>query len=68
MKNIIITGGAGFNFAEYHLLTVLGISSELTPEVEMQFPENNRWLRDVDAVPVYVEDYKELKVGDCVVV
>lgn len=61
-----LLASAGFNFAEYHLLTVLGRSNELTPEVEMQFPENNRWLRDVDAVPVYVEDYKELKVGDCV--
>ena len=32
----------------------------------MQFPKNNMWLRDVDAVPVYVEDYKDLNVGDCV--
>lgn len=61
-----LLASAGFNFAEYHLLAVLGRSNELTPEVEMQFPENNRWLRDVDAVPVYVEDYKELQVGDCV--
>ena len=61
-----LLASAGFNFAESHLLTVLGRSNELSPEVEMQFPKNNMWLRDVDAVPVYVEDYKDLNVGDCV--
>lgn len=61
-----LLASAGFNFAEYHLLTVLGRSNELTPELEMQFPKNNMWLRDVDAVPVYVEDYKELQIGDSV--
>lgn len=57
---------AGFNLAEYHLLTTLGRSNELSPEIEIQFPQNNVWLRDVDAIPVYVEDYKELNIGDCV--
>ena len=61
-----LLANAGFNLAEYHLLTALGRSDELTPEVEIQFPKNNIWLRDVDAVPVYVEDYKELNFGDCV--
>ena len=55
---------AGFNLAEYHLLTALGRSSELGPEVEIQFPENNVWLRDVDAVPIYVENHKILNVGE----
>lgn len=61
-----LLASAGFNFTEYHLLTILGRSSELTSEVEIQFPKNNMWFRDVDAVPVYVEDYKELQIGNCV--
>lgn len=61
-----LLANAGFNLAEYHLLTALGRSNELTPEVEIQFPKNNMWLRDVDAIPVYVEDHSELLIGDCV--
>lgn len=61
-----LLANAGFNLAEYHLLTALGRSNELTPEVETQFPKNNMWLRDVDAIPVYVEDHSELLIGDCV--
>lgn len=61
-----LLANAGFNLAEYHLLATLGRSNELSPEVEIKFPKNNIWLRDVDAIPVYVEDYEELKVGDCV--
>jgi len=57
---------AGFNLAEYHLLTALGRSAELTTEVEMQFPKNNIWLRDVDGLPIYVEDFKELGMGSYV--
>ena len=61
-----LLANAGFNLAEYHLLTALGRSNELTPEVEIQFPKNNMWLRDVDAIPIYVEDFKTLNIGDCV--
>lgn len=61
-----LLANAGFNLAEYHLLTALGRSNELSPEVEIQFPKNNMWLRDVDAVPIYVEDYRDLQVGECV--
>lgn len=59
-----LLASAGFNLAEYHLLTALGRSNELTPEVEMQFPKNNMWLRDVDGLPIYVSDHKELAFGD----
>ena len=61
-----LLANAGFNLAEYHLLTALGKSNELTPEVEIEFPKNNMWFRDVDAVPLYVEDHRELHIGDCV--
>lgn len=61
-----LLANAGFNLAEYHLLTALGRSNELTPELEIEFPKNNMWLRDVDAVPVYVEDHHDLNIGECV--
>lgn len=61
-----LLANAGFNLAEYHLLATLGRSNELSPEIEIQFPKNNIWLRDVDAVPVYVEDHEDLKLGDFV--
>lgn len=54
---------AGFNLAEYHLLTALGRSSELSSEQEMLFPKNNRFLRDVDGLPVYITDYKPIAFG-----
>lgn len=57
---------AGFNLAEYHLLAILGRSSELTDEVEMTFPRNNLFLRDVDGPPIYVPNYVPLKIGDSV--
>lgn len=61
-----LLASAGFNLAEYHLLATLGRSDELSSNVEMEFPKNNLWLRDVDAVPVYIDNYEELKIGDCV--
>ena len=57
---------AGFNLAEYHLLTILGRSSELSREVEMVFPKNNLFLRDVDGPPIYISNYMPLQFGDCV--
>lgn len=56
---------AGFNLAEYHLLTALGRSAELSPEQEIIFPKNNLFLRDVDALPIYIEDYQPLAIGEC---
>lgn len=57
---------AGFNLAEYHLLTTLGRSSELSSGQEMVFPKNNLFLRDVDGLPLYIEDYSPLQDGDCI--
>ncbi len=57
---------AGFNLAEYHLLAILGRSSELTREVEMTFPKNNLFLRDVDGTPIYIPNYTPLKIGESV--
>lgn len=57
---------AGFNMAEFHLLCTLGRENELSPELEKIYPENNYILRDVDGLPVYVDNYQPFKVGDCV--
>lgn len=54
---------AGFNLAEYHLLTTLGRSSELSVEQEIIFPDNNRFLRDVDGLPIYISDFKPIAEG-----
>ena len=54
---------AGFNLAEYHLLTTLGRSNELSPIQEITFPSGNRFLRDVDGLPVYVPELKQIEVG-----
>ena len=55
---------AGFNLAEFHLLATLGRSSELSSDIEMVFPNKNLFLRDVDGLPIYVSDYKQLSVGE----
>ena len=57
---------AGFNLAEYHLLTSLGRSAELSPEQEITFPKDNLFLRDVDALPIYIEEYTTLGIGEYV--
>lgn len=54
---------AGFNLAEYHLLATLGKSSELSAEQEIVFPKDNRFLRDVDGLPVYINEFKQLSEG-----
>jgi hypothetical protein len=55
---------AGCNMSEYQLLCTLDRECELTPELEVQFPANNVFLRDIDGPPVYVEDYRELEIGE----
>ena len=61
-----LLANAGFNLAEYHLLTALGRSNELSSNVEIEYPKHNMWFRDVDAVPIYVENPKILQIGDCI--
>lgn len=61
-----LLASAGFNLAEYHLLTTLGRSNELPPDKEMVFPANNRFLRDVDGLPIYVSDFKMIEMGQYV--
>ncbi len=56
---------AGFNISEYQLLLALNRDNEVSPEVEKIYPQNNAILRDVDGLPIYVENVKELAVGEC---
>lgn len=55
---------AGFNFSEYHLLCALGRDKELTPEKEMFYPKDNLILRDVDGLPIYLEHFGDLILGE----
>lgn len=55
---------AGFNLSEFHLLCTLDRENELSDEIEMIYPDNNFILRDVDGLPIYVSDHKDLEVGE----
>ncbi len=55
---------AGFNLAEYQLLCALGRINEISPEIEKIYSEDNLILRDVDNLPIYVEHYTPLKIGE----
>lgn len=57
---------AGFNISEYQLLLALDRGDEISAEIEKIYPQNNAILRDVDGLPIYVEDVKELTVGECI--
>lgn len=57
---------AGFNVSEFQLLLALGRESEISPEIEKQYPEGNLMLRDVDGEPIYVEKPRNMQVGECV--
>ena len=56
---------AGFNLAEAQLLLTLGRREELGPK-EATYSESNMILRDIDGAPIWLADYKELAVGECV--
>lgn len=53
----------GANLAEALALVTLG-RADLAGPREVLFNPDNRLLRDIDGVPVYVERYRELAVGE----
>lgn len=55
---------AGFNLSEYQLLLALGRANEISDEIEKIYPENNLILRDVDGLPIYVSEPKNISVGE----
>lgn len=54
---------AGFNFAEFQLLCLLDRMNEIDPELEYIYPHNNLILRDVDGLPIYVQNFDEIELG-----
>lgn len=55
---------AGLNFAEAQLLCMLGRENEIPVRGTKVFSENNAMLRDVDGLPIYVEDFHMPKLGN----
>ena len=55
---------AGFNIAESQLLLALNRRDEIPVIIEKTYPINNLMLRDVDGLPIYVNDYRPIKEGD----
>lgn len=54
----------GANLAEAQLLLTLGRANLLSPH-RIEFPPHNRLLRDIDGQPVYVANFRELAIGEC---
>ena len=47
----------------FQLLCILDRADEISPELVNKFPEDNIILRDVDGLPIYIEHFKELEIG-----
>ena len=56
---------AGLNFSEYQMLCMLNRQHDISPGLTKQFPKDNLVLRDVDGLPIYLEHYKEIGIGEC---
>lgn len=46
----------GCNMAEFQVLAIIGRESEI-PSDEFVFPKDNRLLRDIDGLPVYISNF-----------
>lgn len=57
---------AGHNISEAQLLLALNKDSEISGDVEKQFPSGNLMLRDVDGTPIYIEAEHNLKNGEAI--
>ncbi len=55
---------AGLNFSEYQLLCLMNRQNEIPKGLTMEFPQDNCMLRDVDGLPIYLDHYKEIKIGE----
>lgn len=54
----------GLNFCEAQLLCMMNQREKISIKGTMKFPENNAMLRDVDGLPIYVEDFHMPKLGN----
>jgi hypothetical protein len=67
IRHVAFTSGfamAGVNFSEFHLLCALDRADEIDSILEKKYPPNNLLLRDVDGVPIFVKNYKSIKIGE----
>ena len=55
---------AGLNFAETQFLLLTGRKDEITPDKTITFPKDNLILRDVDGLPIYLESFTEVNLGE----
>lgn len=58
---------AGHNIAEAQLLLALNRDDEIEGEVEKRYPAGNLLLRDVDGMPIYIENEYPLEIGEAFV-
>ena len=66
IRHVAFTSGfamAGVNFSEFHLLCALNRADEIDLVLEKNYRQNNLLLRDVDGVPIFVKNYKPIKMG-----
>lgn len=56
---------AGFNLAEAHLLVTLGKGAELGDK-EAMYPPQNVIFRDIDGIPIWLDTYTKLAIGEFV--
>lgn len=55
---------AGQNISEAQLLLTLDRDSEVRGSVQKDYPEGNLMLRDVDGAPIYIENERQIAIGD----
>ena len=55
---------AGLNFSEYQMMILTGRENEIPSELTMTFPNDNIMLRDVDGIPIYMEHYNTIQIGE----
>jgi len=57
---------AGFNLAEYQLLLAINKPELLDTSIEKEYPVNNMILRDIDGLPIWIENYREPAIGEAI--
>lgn len=55
---------AGLNFCETQMLCLTNQRDKIAIKGTKFFPENNAMLRDVDGLPLYIENFKMPKLGE----
>ena len=54
----------GLNFCETQMLCLSNQKEKIAIRGTKKFPENNAMLRDVDGLPIYIENFKMPKLGE----